>query len=289
MMTDRRESRALSIDQHLEKLCKRIGEDDRLITRYRPLMDDVRHKADQARWDSYEDGLVGGGTHDLLMSLLESHEAEKRRLSRELHDGLGQMLTHLKLQTQQCLGEVAASGKVEQLGEGWQRMQQLPNLLSEALQEVRSVCRAMRPSILDDVGVVAAIAALCRNVMHSAAGLQIEMEFSVSEPEIPEPVKITLYRIVQEALTNCIKYAEADSIRVFLGKVRGDLVLNIKDNGKGFDVKSGMGNGIGLISMRERAQAQQGMFSITSTSASGTQIQVSIPLHHRYRYRCIKG
>jgi signal transduction histidine kinase len=114
--------------------------------------------------------------------------------------------------------------------------------------------------------------------MHSTQGLQIEMEFSISEPEIPEPVKITLYRIVQEALSNCIKYAEADSIRVFLVKVQADLVLTVKDNGKGFDVDSGMGSGIGLISMRERAQSHQGVFTIRSTPASGSEVEVSIPL-----------
>jgi len=278
MMTDRRESRALSINHHLEKLCKRIGEDDRLISQYRSLVDALGGKTDQPPWESPRDRSGQGVTHDQLVSLLASHEAEKKRLSRELHDGLGQMLTHLKLQTQQCLDEVSASGKTEHLGEGWQRMQQLPNLLSEALQEVRTVCRAMRPAILDDVGVLAAIAALCRNVMHSTQGLQIEMEFSISEPEIPEPVKITLYRIVQEALSNCIKYAEADSIRVFLVKVQADLVLTVKDNGKGFDVDSGMGSGIGLISMRERAQSHQGVFTIRSTPASGSEVEVSIPL-----------
>ena len=215
----------------------------------------------------------------MVMSLLDSQEEERKRISRELHDGLGQLLTHLKLQTQQCLSEVAASGKADLMGDALKTLEQLPSLVTEAIQEVRSVCRALRPAILDDLGVVAAISALCRKAMQSTGGdLRIDCEISIGEREIPESTKSAIYRIVQEALTNCLKYARADLIQVSLHKGENSLVLNIKDDGVGFDVKGMTGSGLGLVSMQERALSHNGTFCVESAPLRGTDIQVAIPL-----------
>lgn len=215
----------------------------------------------------------------MVMNLLESQEEERKRISRELHDGLGQLLTHLKLQTQQCLSDVVNSGKAELMGDSWKTLEQLPGLVSEAIEEVRAVCRALRPAILDDLGVLAATSALCRKVMQSTEGLRIECEMSICESDIPETAKAAIYRIVQEALTNCIKYADADLVQVSLRQVEGFLLLGIKDNGVGFDVKRMAGSGLGLLSMQERALSHQGTFSLESVPLQGTEIRVSIPLN----------
>ena len=217
----------------------------------------------------------------MVMSLLDSQEEERKRISRELHDGLGQLLTHLKLQTQQCLSEVTASGKADLMGDTWKTMEQLPGLVNEAIQEVRAVCRALRPAILDDLGVLAAISALCRKVMESTDDLQIECKIAVCESDIPESTKSVIYRIAQEALTNCVKYAKADLIQLSLKVEEDALVLDIKDDGIGFDVKSMTGSGLGLISMQERAMSHNGSFSVESVPLRGTNIQVSIPINRQ--------
>jgi two-component system NarL family sensor kinase len=217
----------------------------------------------------------------MVMSLLDTQEEERKRISRELHDGLGQLLTHLKLQTQQCLSEVVASGKAELMGDALKTLEQLPSLVTDAIQEVRSVCRALRPAILDDLGVLAAISALCRKVMQSSGDLKIEWDIKISESDIPESTKSAIYRIVQEALTNCLKYAQADLVQVSLRKVENSLVLNIRDDGVGFDVKNMTGSGLGLISMQERALSQNGTFCVESAPLRGTDVQVTIPLNRQ--------
>jgi two-component system NarL family sensor kinase len=229
-----------------------------------------------------DESITNGSSNSLAVSLLESQEEERKRISRDLHDGLGQLLTHLKLQTQQCLANVEASGNTALLGDAWKAMEALPDLVTEALQEVRAVCRALRPAILDDLGVLAAITSQCRKIMQSSPSLQIETEFSITEPEIPETAKTVIYRIVQEALTNCIKYADADLVHVRLTRSNNSLLLSIKDNGKGFDVASRQGSGLGLTSMRERVQSLQGALVIESAPLRGSEVQVSIPLNRQF-------
>ena len=160
-------------------------------------------------------------------------------------------------------------------------MEQLPGLVTEAIQEVRAVCRALRPAILDDLGVLAAISALCRKAMQSGSGLRIECKTAINESDIPESIKSAIYRIVQEALTNCLKYADAGLIQVSLHKTENSLVLNIRDDGVGFDVKCMTGSGLGLISMQERALAHNGTFCVESAPLMGTSVQVSIPLNRQ--------
>jgi two-component system NarL family sensor kinase len=278
MMTGKCKQQASSRSPRLAKLSKHIEKFD-------PSSKDAHYPMDAMLEKATAEAVAAGPmdksrrvTNALAVSLLEAQEEERKRLSSELHDGLGQMLTHLKLETEQCLMELAASGNRQLGGDGRQRIQQLPELLTEALEEVRTICRSLRPAQLDDLGVLAAITAQCRRLMQSATGLQIEMAFSVTEPEIPDATKTTIYRIVQEALTNCIKYADADLIRVSLQKTASALLLGIEDNGKGFDVNATSGQGIGLISMRERAQSLQGGFKLESVPDRGTVIRVSIPL-----------
>ncbi len=281
-ITGNHEDEAVSISRRLDKLSSSIDEASRMRNGYLTLISALKDKEGQEPGKSKRQRRAYPATNTLIVGFLESQEEERKRLSRDLHDGLGQLLTHLKLQTQQCLADVAASGNTELLGEAWQRMEQLPELLTEALAEVRGVCRALRPSILDELGVLAAITSQCRKIMQSTAGLQIETAFSVTEPEIPDAAKTAIYRIVQEAMTNCIKYADANTIHVSLEMGQNALILHVQDNGKGFEVNGKTGNGIGLISMRERAQSLQGGFTIESAPTKGTLIQVSIPLKRQH-------
>lgn len=217
---------------------------------------------------------------------MDFQELERRRISRELHDGLGQLLTSIKLRVQQCVAELESSGKKESLGDTWDAMEQVPSLVSEAIQEVRSICSALRPAMLDDLGVLAAISWQCRQCRETLPRLRTEVDFLLEESEIPEAFKTNLYRITQEALNNAVKYAKSDVIRVSMRKVQGTLYLSIEDNGRGFDddevgarfSTTGI-TGFGLTSMRERAEAMGGTLIIESNQNIGTNVQVALPIN----------
>ncbi len=225
------------------------------------------------------------GSHGSV-KMMDFQELERKRISRELHDGLGQLLTSIKLRVEQCVSELESTGKMEDLGETWDSMEQIPLMVTEAIQEVRSICSALRPAMLDDLGVLAAISWQCRQCRETMPRLKTEVDFFVEESEIPEVFKTNLYRIVQEALNNAVKYSEADVIRVNLRKEQGTLYLSIEDNGKGFtheDTGSRFSStgiaGLGLTSMRERAESLGGTLIIESNENIGTNVQVALPIN----------
>jgi signal transduction histidine kinase len=216
---------------------------------------------------------------------MDFQELERRRISRELHDGLGQILTNIKLRMQQCFMELESTGKAEMLGDTWGSMEQIPAMVTEAIQEVRNICTALRPAMLDDLGVLAAISWQCRQCRETLPRLKTEVDFFVEEAEIPESFKTNLYRITQEALNNAVKYSNADVIRLSLRREQGTLYLSIEDNGRGFeqdDAGARMSDlgmaGFGLTSMRERAESLGGTLIIESNKDIGTNVQVALPL-----------
>ena len=217
--------------------------------------------------------------------ILDSQELERRRISRELHDGLGQLLTNLKLRVQQCVSVVESEGNKELLGDAWSSIESIPGMVAEAIQEVRNICAELRPAMLDDLGVLAAITWQCRQCRETVPRLKTEVDFYLEESDIPEGFKTPLYRIVQEALNNALKHSNANVIRVSLRKEQGTIYLSIEDNGKGFergaehtDLSIVGLTGIGLTSMRDRAESLGGTFIIESNKNIGTNVQVALPL-----------
>ena len=146
--------------------------------------------------------------------------------------------------------------------------------------EVRRVAMDLRPSTLDDLGILATLSWFFRELEAACRDVKVIKVFTVQEESVPGPLKITIFRILQEAVGNIIKHAKADLIHVNLNKA-GDMIhLLIEDNGQGFD-QAGMANyctlekGLGLMSMRERAKLSGGTFAIESTAGQGTRIFVS--------------
>jgi two-component system NarL family sensor kinase len=209
---------------------------------------------------------------------LDAHEAEKKRIARELHDGLGQLLTNIKLRAQLCRSELESSDKPEQLTNAKGVLDDLTGLVGEAIQEVRTVCSRIRPAVLDDLGVLAAICAHCRRCEESASEVSFETAFSLTESDIPEVAKTAIYRIVQEAANNSLKHAKASNIWISLGIDAGRLLLTIEDDGVGFDQEEDR-FGFGLVSMRERVEALHGTFNIVSAQGQGVKISASFPMN----------
>jgi signal transduction histidine kinase len=155
-------------------------------------------------------------------------------------------------------------------------------VLQDAVEEVRRISMALRPTTLDDLGLLATIAWFVREFQVSYPHLDVERQIEVEEFEIPEMLKTLIFRILQEAMNNAAKHSEGTRIWVSLRMALGDLQLLVRDNGIGFDQEAlrrpSMAGGFGLISMRERAELFGGSLIITSVRHEGTLIHASWPL-----------
>lgn len=208
--------------------------------------------------------------------LLSIQESERKRIASDLHDGLGQSLTMIKLALAATVRQLA-SGAITDAAESLQRLNQKAH---EAMEELRRVSMDLRPPMLDDLGVLATLTWLFRELEAACPGMRVEKDFSVQESNIPGTLKITIFRITQEATSNVIKHSKADRVRVSLSRSGDALHLSVVDNGVGFDqagvsIRSGSDRGLGLLNMKERASLSGGVCTMDSRAGKGTQIRVS--------------
>jgi two-component system NarL family sensor kinase len=209
---------------------------------------------------------------------VSSEELERKRISRELHDGLGQLLTSMSLHVQRCLDGSEAEEQAEHQNQQRESLEIVSSMIKQAMSEVRSICSAIRPAILDDLGVVPAISWQCRQITKICSDIQVETDFDVDESAIPEDYKSVIYRIVQESLNNAIKYSKAETISVSLLQAHNAIHLLIVDDGVGFDPSDIQGKlGMGLVGMRERAESVNGRIRIDTGVDQGVQIRASFP------------
>jgi len=200
----------------------------------------------------------------LSQRILDAQEEERKLIARELHDGIGASLTNIKYSLEQHLDNHPEESK---------SLEQAVSMVQQAIRDTSRMSRSLRPSILDDMGVIPAVGWFCRSFQEGNAGIQVETRVEVQEGEIPEPLKLVVYRIVQEALTNVSKHSGATMVFLALTKTEGSLELSIQDNGGGFDPQETGETGMGLTSMKERAQFSGGFFSVKSQAGEGTVIQ----------------
>lgn len=211
--------------------------------------------------------------------LLEIQESERRRIATDLHDVLGQSLTMIKISLDESL-LLLAGNETDVAAESLRRL--IPKV-KDALGEVRRVAMDLRPSILDDLGILATLSWFFREFGTICQDIEVEKDFSIEEKNVPVPLKITIFRIIQEATSNIVKHANASLIRVSLKKAGGALHLSIEDDGAGFDAVE-MANycplhkGLGLLSMKERAKLSGGHYELASAAGQGTRISVLWPL-----------
>jgi signal transduction histidine kinase len=205
---------------------------------------------------------------NLPSQLLTVQENERKRVARELHDGIGQMLTAIKFRVEDTLQK-------ESKAKGESRTKILEGvipMIRESIEEVRRIQMDLRPSILDDLGILATIGWFTREFQKVYTHIRVEKETNIKEEEVPDSVKIVLYRVIQEALNNIAKHSKADFLRLFLHKAEDKIELKIEDNGMGFDLEN-YRKGLGLTSMRERIELSGGSFWIESTIGRGTTIR----------------
>ena len=211
-----------------------------------------------------------------LISWLQ--EEERKRLANELHDSIGQTLAALKFGIETVLirkdrGDTAGAFK---LLEGF-----VPTL-QRSIEETRAIYMGIRPSILDNLGLLATLEWFCRDYQSLHPRHHVELETKIEEGEIPEALKIAVFRIVQEALNNVAKYSQAERVDVEFARAGDRIELIITDDGNGFDLDSilsnSVGTSLGLTAMRERAELTDGNLSIESTLGKGTTIRAFWPM-----------
>jgi signal transduction histidine kinase len=156
-------------------------------------------------------------------------------------------------------------------------------MTQHAIDEARRIYMDLRPSILDDLGILATISWFLRQFETIYSTIRIEREVDLDEEDVPEPLKIVIFRIMQEALNNVAKYSKADRVSLSFVKSDGRIDLTIRDNGKGFDLttataRKDQSGGMGLTSMRERTHFSGGSFAIKSHIGEGTTIRASWPV-----------
>ncbi|MEA2080122.1 MAG: PAS domain S-box protein [Pseudomonadota bacterium] len=211
----------------------------------------------------------------LSEKLLLAQEAERKRIALELHDGIGQSLSAIKFGVENAL-QGCGKRTSHQNGE---YLKNVVDKLRDAINEVRSISMGLRPSMLDDLGLVATIGWFCREFQSLHSTIRIKKRVDIEEGEIPAVLKIVIFRILQEALNNIGKHARASTVSVELVRTGGTLKLRIEDDGRGISSEVlQVAKGLGLGSMKERAKLSSGSLTVDTAHGTGTLVQVVWPL-----------
>lgn len=207
--------------------------------------------------------------------ILEGQEEERNRIAMDIHDGIGQMLTSLKYQIESIdlkSGEKAA-----------QKIAEVDQLIKQVIREVRRVTFNLKPTVLGDYGLQAALNVF---IQETAKLVDVKLVFKTSGEidRLPQKIENNIFRIIQEAINNAIKYANADLIEVTLSRIEDNIVITVKDQGKGFDTRLvearsvNIESGRGFFNMYERTEYVNGQLSIQSKPDHGTTVTLTVPV-----------
>lgn len=204
---------------------------------------------------------------------IQAQEEERKRIARELHDGVGQALYSI------LVGLNVIGQSVGMSESGKKHVDELLHMTSKAMEEVKRMALELRPSALDDLGLLPALRSLMKRVEKNF-GILVELHVQGERRRYAAAVETALYRIVQEALTNTAKYAQASHVGIVFEDREKEIVVTVVDDGVGFDVERALHaeKGLGLFGMKERAQLLGGTVDIRSAPSEGTTVIVRIPL-----------
>ncbi len=212
----------------------------------------------------------------LSTRLLAAQEDERKLISMDLHDSIAASLSAIKMKLQRLTPERDEPVDVQK------SLQEAVRIIDGAVAEVRRIMVNLRPSMLDDLGVLPTIKHHCREFHKLHPTCRISTALDITEGEIPEPLKIVVFRVLQEALTNVGKHSQAMHVKVSLGKEDGQITLTVADNGCGFALQSAAvsskhGKRFGLSSMHERVRLSGGSFVLQSSRGKGTLLRACWP------------
>jgi PAS domain S-box-containing protein len=205
--------------------------------------------------------------------LLIAQEDERKRISYEVHDGIGQNLGVIKFWAENFCKQAPEISKA------------ISSAIQEAMDESRKIQVDLHPPLLDDLGIIPTFSWLCRTFQATYPHLRIEQQVGIKESEVPESLKAVIYRISQEALNNVATHSRADFVFLSLQKIDHTLELTIRDNGEGFDWGEALSvdssrKGLGLATMKELAELSGGSCTVQSEAGKGTVVRASWPIEN---------
>ncbi|WP_458414826.1 histidine kinase [Schinkia sp. CFF1] len=204
-------------------------------------------------------------------SIFQAQEKERKIISRELHDGIGQALFGMLIQTDVIKSVPKTKEEMEA------HLDRLQQMMKQTIEDVRNLSSVLRPSTLDNHGLITTLKNFIRD-LGNQFGMQINITCKGSNERLPSTIETALYRIAQEALINAVKYSSAERIDILIDVTKEKVLLSITDFGKGFELNPSTRNGVGIYSMEERTFMLGGEFLITSEIGKGTKVQVIIPI-----------
>jgi signal transduction histidine kinase len=218
---------------------------------------------------------------ELSARLVQAQETERRSLSRELHDEVGQALSAVLVE----LRNLSTGFAVRSEEQSRHHIETIKGLVEGTVRVVRNMALLLRPSMLDDLGLIPALKWQARESSKSNASRGVPMDVTVEaeldSDELPDEYKTCIYRVVQEALHNCVRHSHAATVRIHVGQVVDRLLLTIQDDGRGFDV--GETKGLGLLGIQERVTRLGGECTVRSQPGSGTILSVELPFTQNNR------
>jgi signal transduction histidine kinase len=243
--------------------------EEELVRLNEQLLEEVKQKTAELRFSNDQ-------LRKLAAHFQNVREEEQKRIAREIHDELGQQVTSLKMDVSWIKKRIIAAGKEEQF---MPRLNQMMELLDESVKTVRRISSGLRPSVLDDLGLMAALDWQSKEFERKFS-IPVELISSQKSLDISSDIATGVFRLFQESLTNVARHAQAEKVVASIEIEDGALVLKVSDNGKGFDTssKSGRPKTLGLLGMNERVLMMKGRLDISSTPGKGTTVTVTVPL-----------
>jgi signal transduction histidine kinase len=208
----------------------------------------------------------------LSARLVETQETERRSLSRELHDEVGQALSAVLVELRNLS---ARSGEQSR-----EQVETIRGLVENTVGVVRNMALLLRPSMLDDLGLIPALRWQAREVSKRTS-MEVSVVTDLATDDLPDEYKTCVYRVVQEALHNCSRHSHAGTVQIRVREEPGRLSLTIQDDGQGFDAKQS--KGLGLLGMEERVTGLGGRLEVHSEPGSGTILAVELPFNSKER------
>ncbi len=217
----------------------------------------------------------------LSSQIIAAQEIERKRISRELHDELGQALSLIKLRVRFIKRNLRDDQKFIK-----QECEDTLQFIDQVIENVRRLSIDLSPTVLDDLGITAAIRWLINNLKTTNKKINVAYKIINVDPFFSQNAQINIYRIIQEALTNIVEHAQAKNASINVKKQGDTISFIIEDDGIGFDIKEAMTKisierGLGLASMKERVQMSGGVFRLSSKEGKGTQVKFRIPFKEK--------
>jgi signal transduction histidine kinase len=234
-------------------------------------------RLEQELQQRYEEGVrTRQELQELSARLVSAQEEERRAISRELHDEVGQSLSALLMEAGNAAAHLPTqSDPAHDIAQFRRHVDSIKKLAEASVQVIRNMALLLRPSMLDDFGLLPALEWQAREVS-KRTGLRVQVSADEAAGELPDELRTCIYRVVQEALHNCARHAQARTVKITVDQEPTRIVLTVEDDGHGFDARRV--RGLGLVGMEERVNHLGGAFAVKSAPGSGTRVEVELPL-----------